>query len=95
MPLSTEEDSLRKTPILFYFLSKNYFPLGVGVMKFTMSCLFTVQILHTKFGQDWLSSSWEDVNARRTRQDARRATTDQPIAMGHLSDSGDLKINMR
>ena len=38
-------------------------------------------MLHTKFGQDWPSNSWEeDVNGRC-------------IAIGHLSDSGDPKLN--
>ena len=45
-------------------------------------------MLHTKFGKDWPSSSWEeDVNGRRTTDDDGRQT----IAIGHLSDSGDLK----
>ena len=30
---------------------------GGGGMKFTIYCLLTLQMLHTKFGQDWLSSS--------------------------------------
>ena len=45
--------------------------------------------LHNKFHDNWISSFWgEDVNARRTTHDDGR----QPIAKGHLSDSGDLKI---
>ena len=51
-------------------------------MKFTISCLLTLQILQTKFGQDWLSRE-EYVNGRRS------------IAMGHLSDSGDLLKSRR
>ena len=54
-------------------------------MKFTISCLLTRQMLHTKFGLDCPSIYWEDVNARRTTNDGR-----QPIAIGHLSHSGDL-----
>ena len=30
-----------------------------GGMKFTISCLLTLQMLHKKFGQDWPSSSRE------------------------------------
>ena len=56
-------------------------------MKFIISCLFTLQMLHTKFAKDWPSGSWEDdVNALQTTHDER-----QPIAIGQLSDSGDLK----
>ena len=48
-------------------------------------------MLHTKFGWDWSSSSWEeDVNAWRTTQDDGR----QPIVIGHLCDSSDLKKNL-
>ena len=32
-------------------------PLEWGVMKFTMSCLLTLKMLQTKFGEDWPSSS--------------------------------------
>ena len=40
----------------FHFLPQNYLPLGWGVMKFTISCLLTLKMLHTKSGQDWPSS---------------------------------------
>ena len=70
-------------------------PLWVGVMKFTISCLLTLQMLHTKFGLDSPSSSWEeDVNTWQTTDDDGR----QPIAIGHLSYSGysgDLKMCCR
>ena len=56
---------------------------GWGVMNFTISCLLTLQMLHTKFGKDWSSSfSEEDVKGRRTTHD----DGSQPIAI--LSDSG-------
>ena len=42
-------------------------------------------MLHIKFAYDWPSNSWKD--ARRTADDDGR----QPIAIGHLSDSGDRK----
>ena len=45
---------LRNTSIL-HFLPQNYLPFGWGIMKFTISCLLTLQMLHTKFGQDWPS----------------------------------------
>ena len=48
---SREEDFLRNTAIL-HFLPQNYLPLGWGVMKFTISCLLTLQMLDTKFGLD-------------------------------------------
>ena len=85
---SREENFLRNTSIL-HFLPQNYLPLGVGVMTFTISCLLTIQILHTKFDKYWPNSSWEeDVYARRTTYDDGR----QPIARVHLSYKGDLKI---
>ena len=63
MPLSREEDFLRNTSIL-HFSPQNYLPLGVGVMKFKISCLLTLQMLQTKFDLDWPSSSGEeDINA--------------------------------
>ena len=49
MPLSREEDFLINTSIL-HFLPQNYLPLGVGVMKFTIFCFLTLQMLQTKFG---------------------------------------------
>ena len=59
-----------------HFLPQNYLPLEQGVMNFTISGLLTLQMLHTKF----------DVNGRQTTDHDGR----QPIAIGHLSDSGDL-----
>ena len=86
MPGSREEDFLRNIAIL-HFLPQNYLPFGLGVMKFTISGLLPLMMLHTKFGKDWPSSFWEeDVNAWRTTDDDGR----QPIAIGHLSHSGDL-----
>ena len=74
MPGSREEDFWRNTSIL-HFLPKNYLPFGWGVMKFTISGLLPLMMLHTKFGKDWPSSFWgEDVNARRKTNDARRRT---------------------
>ena len=57
-------------------------PLGFGVMKFTITCLFTLQMLKNKFWKDWpgIGSSRDDVNKDRF----------QPIAIGHLCDSDDL-----
>ena len=74
MPGSREEDFLRNTSIL-HFLPQNYLRFMWGVMKFIISCLLTLQMLHTKFGYDWPSSFWvEDVNAWRTTHDGRRLT---------------------
>ena len=54
-------------------------------------------MLHTKNGNDWPGSFQEEVkNVKLLTHDARRTTHDvgrRPIAIGHLSDSGDLKIN--
>ena len=75
MPGSIEEDFLRNTSIL-HILPQNYLPLGVGVMKFIISFLLTLQMLHTKFDQDWHSNSREeDGNAheRRTTMDANHS----------------------
>ena len=47
---------LRNASIL-NFLHQNYLPVGKGGMKFTISCLLTLQMLDTKSGQDWPSSS--------------------------------------
>ena len=42
--------------------------LGVGIMTLTMLILHSLQVLHTKFIEDWLSSSWEeDVKGRRMK----------------------------
>ena len=55
-------------------------------MKFSY---LTLQMLHNKFGKDWLGSSWEDdVNGRCTTDNATLKMTD--IVIGHLSDSGEL-----
>ena len=57
-------------------------------MKFTISCLLTIQILHIKFGKDWpLERKMLTYDARRTMDFDGRQT----IAIGHLSDSGYLK----
>ena len=75
MPLSKEKDFLKE--IFYTFYPQITPPLGGGVMKFTISCPLTLQMLYTKFGYDWLSNSCEeDVNARRTTDDGRRTTTD-------------------
>ena len=58
--------------------------LGGGVMKFTICCLLTPQMLHNKFGEDWPRSSWEEdvLRRRRTPTHSNRLSA---------SDSGDLK----
>ena len=61
---------------------------GDGVMKFTISCLLTLQMLHTQLGKDWLSSSWiEDVNAGRTTHNGRRTTTDDDGRLWTTTDA--------
>ena len=84
MPWSREEIFLKKY-INFTFLPQNYLPLKWGGGRLIYKFLSPYP---TEFGLDWPSSSWgEDVNRRRTTDDDGR----QPIAMGHLSYSGDLK----
>ena len=67
-------------------------------MKFTISGLLPLMMLHTKFGKVGPVVSEEKMlthAARRTTNDGRRTTHDdgrQPKAIGHLSDSGDLKM---
>ena len=48
LPQSREDDFLRNTSLLLIFL-RNYLPLGWG-HAITISCLLTIQMLHTKFG---------------------------------------------
>ena len=57
-----------KNKSFFHFLPQNYLTLGWGVMKFTISCLLTLKMLNSKFGQDWPRSFWEeDVKGRLTK----------------------------
>ena len=56
-----------------------YFKL---VLQFTISCLLTLETLHTKFGLNCPSSSWDDVNGWRQT----------PTHIGQLSDLGGPKI---
>ena len=42
-------------------------------MKLINSCLLTLQMIITNFGNNWSNSSWEDVNGR------------QHIEIGHMS----------
>ena len=76
MPRSREEEISRNTS-MFHFLLLNYLLLRCGwrVIKFTISWFLTLQMLHTKFGQDWTSSYWEDVITRRTTHDDRGSFT--------------------
>ena len=64
MPQSREEDFFSEIHQFYTLLPQNYLPLGLRAMEFTISCRLTLKMLHTKFGQDWPSNSWEDVNAR-------------------------------
>ena len=47
MPLSREEVGFFLNTPIFHFLPQNLSPLDVGAMKFTISCLLTLQMLHT------------------------------------------------
>ena len=46
----------------------------VVVMKFTIPCRLTLQMLHIKFGKDWPSRFWKMLTdyARRTTTDANQ-----------------------
>ena len=57
-------------------------------MKFTISHLLTLQRLHTKFGKDW---PYIVLQKKISTYDNDNGC--QPIAIGHLSESGDL-INL-
>ena len=57
-------------------------------MMFTIPCPLTLHLLDSKYCKDWPCSSCEEnVHARRTTLNDER----QPIAMSHLSDTGDRK----
>ena len=80
-----EENFLRYTSIS-HFLPLNPPPSSpvLGVMESKISCLLTLQVVHTKFCKDTCrpSSSWgEYVNGWRIMDDAGR----QPIAIDHPS----------
>ena len=50
-PLSREEDFVKKYVNFTLFTSKlPSLAVGGGVMEYTISCLLTLQMLHTKFG---------------------------------------------
>ena len=57
-----KEDLLKEIHVhQFYDTPKLYRSLGIYMgMKFTVSCVLTQQMLQTKFGKDWTSSSWEE-----------------------------------
>ena len=49
-------------------------PLVVGVLKFTIACLLSLQMLQTKFGKDYLSSLQEVIDWWWMTKAARRRT---------------------
>ena len=56
--------ALASTQMVFFISTSTLIPLTfsllrVGVMKFKIFCLYTVQRLHTKFGKIWPSISWK------------------------------------
>ena len=50
--LGLEKKLFKKHAAILHLLPPNYIPFrwGGGVMKFTISCLLTLQMVHTKFG---------------------------------------------
>ena len=81
MPGSREEDLLRNTSIL-HFLLQNYLPFGWGVMKFTIYCLLTLRILHTKTSIGILELML--MHKAQGMMDVDRC---QPTAIGHLNEA--------
>ena len=84
MPRSKEEDISRNTSMFHFFLF-NYLLLRFGwrVIKFTIPCLLTLQMLHTKFGQD---RSLVVIQKKMLSHDARRKTTGVLLPRrGHVS----------
>ena len=80
--LGVEKRIFKEINQFFTFLPQNYLSLGWGVVTFTISCLLPLQMLHTKFGQDWPSGFWEEyVNGWPTLHDGWQWT--QPIGIGH------------
>ena len=77
-----EEDFLRNTAIL-HCSPQNYLPFGWGVMKFIISRVLPLMMLHTNLVKIGPVVSEEKM---LTHDDGR-----QPITIGHLSDSRDLK----
>ena len=57
-----KEDLLKEIHVhQFYDTPKLSRSVGIYMgMKFTVSCVLTQQMLQTKFGEDWTSSSWEE-----------------------------------
>ena len=73
---------------IYNFYPKITFHSEKGVIKYivTISCLLKLQMFHTKFGQDWTSSSREeDVNGRRRTTDDRRRRTPTHILYSNKS----------
>ena len=79
------EKILLRNTLIFTLFTPKLPPLWVGVMKFTISCLLTLEVLHK--GQRF-SSSWEgNINALRMMPDDGH----QLIAIGHLKHCSNLK----
>ena len=66
----------------FTLLPRNYFLLGWGVMTITITCLLTLQMLHTKL----VKIGPAVFEKKMLTHDGR-----QLITIGHLSDLGDPK----
>ena len=83
MPLSREKYFLRKTSIL-HFLPQNYLPFGTGVIKFTV----LVSLPYRCYIPFLVKIGPVVLEKKMLTDDGGR----QPIAMGHLSYTGKLKI---
>ena len=70
-----------RNTLILHFLAQNHLLSGWWVMKFTISCIVPLYMLHTKLRKDWPSYSREDVNGRHRKTE-----------IGHLSVSDDLKM---
>ena len=94
MFLSREEDFFTNASIL-HFLPQNYLPFVMGVMKFTISFLLNLQILHIYTKLVKICLVVHEKNEGVLTHDGRWAMDDDerhPIAKGDLICSGEIKI---
>ena len=71
---------LRSRKCELWFLAPLQGPWGGGPMNLTILMALQVLMLDIKFGWNWSSGSWEEVESLRTTDDDGRST----IAIGHL-----------
>lgn len=77
------EKKIFKDCINFYTFDPKSKAPGGGSIKFRIYVPLPLLMLHRKFGEDWSSSTWEEDEYAWRRG---------PMAISHLTYSGDLKI---